>query len=240
MSETNDRPMSIKQARRILRDTMRVPPDRIHAAESLLRDLQARNPGHDRVGGGMSGLSCLVCGCQSWSLHSDADDERWACERCHREPMSDVDLAALRATERAEAEAEVADEAARVAAEPTPREALAVVLKELAEARSDHAKLAAAADASRDQVAAARASLDQAEGALPAAGAKVAEAAVAALLDPSIRSQRRRRPRSRCSKSKRPALRWNWRRRPTRRSRIGWPRSAIGRGDWKSKRKMPR
>jgi hypothetical protein len=80
--------MTIRQARALLSHTLGKSPEQINEAETLVLDLHARKPGRLQ-GGGLCVFSCEACGCAIWTLHSDGDDERWACNRCHREPMTD-------------------------------------------------------------------------------------------------------------------------------------------------------
>jgi hypothetical protein len=180
MSETTDR-MTIREARKLLGDTRGVSSKRINEAETLLHELRLKKPGY-LPGGGMCVVSCRSCGCSVWTLHTDGDDERWACDRCHREPMTNDEALALRAARR-EQEAILAAEAKAVAdAAPKPREALKAVAAELAGARAEEARLEAAAAHARDQLAQARVALDVAEAELPAARTRAAEEAVTALL----------------------------------------------------------
>jgi enamine deaminase RidA (YjgF/YER057c/UK114 family) len=191
MSETTDRPMTVKAARRLLSDTRRVSPERVREAEELLRALHAKRPGL-MAGGGVGVASCANCGGGVWSLHSDGDDERWACSRCHREPMSAAEGKALKDAQREQAHRLAAEKARVAAAAPKPREALASLVEELIGAQAEEARLEAAGATARDQLATARVALDSAEAALPAAREKIASAAVEALLDPAAAGRKPR------------------------------------------------
>jgi hypothetical protein len=182
MSETTDRPLTVKQARRLLSDTRAVSTERVHEAQMLLHDLQSRRPGI-LPNGGLCVVHCKNCGCSVWTLHTDDDDERWACDRCHREPMSQEEARALKDAQRAQADRLAAEKAAEEAARPSPRQALSAVAAELAKAQAELFRMEAGADAARERLAEARVALDSAEEGLLIARNRIGESAVERCFD---------------------------------------------------------
>jgi hypothetical protein len=183
MSDTTTPSMTIKAARALLNYTLGRDPQLIRQAEELIRALHSRKPGI-LSGGGMTVQTCQACGNSTWSLHTtDKDDERWACDRCHREPMSQEEGRVLKAARRDQADRLAAAKAQEEAAAPKPREVLAAVAAQLIEAKAEHARLEAASDAARDRLGDARLNLDGAEEALSIARNRLAETAVERCFD---------------------------------------------------------
>jgi hypothetical protein len=167
MSTTIDRP-SVLQARQLLRDTSRLPSERIDEAHRTVAQFYAsRPPAHQR---------CVACSHQRWSEHSAGDDVAWACSNCHQR----ADLTADEWRERQAAERKAADEHLRAAdaaaaAAPKPRARLAEALAARAEANATIERLERAVPAARSAVTEAQERHDRATAAAEAVNATASE-----------------------------------------------------------------
>jgi hypothetical protein len=176
MSQTIDRPLTVVAARQLLRDTSRLPSERIDQAHRTVEQFYAsRPPAHQR---------CVACGHQRWSEHSAGDDVAWACSGCRRAASLTSDEWRDKRAEQAAAQ-QAAAKAAEVAAAtaPKPRVILKQRLEALAQARSELQKLEAAAPVARSRVWGCQAAVETAEAAAEEANAGAAENLAAALVE---------------------------------------------------------
>jgi hypothetical protein len=176
MSETTDRPMTVLQARQLLRDTSRVPEDRVSDAERVVRAFFAQKPRRQ----------CFVCPSGIWTEHETkaGDDVCWGCARCHTSADLTRDEIRDQQAERHAAQQAAATAAeAAAAAQPKPRVILKQRLEALAQARSELARLEAAAPAARSRVWACQAAVEGAEQAAEEANATAASGLAAALAE---------------------------------------------------------
>jgi hypothetical protein len=174
MSATIDRPLTVIQARQLLRDTSRVPEDRVAEAERVVRAFYAQKPRRQ----------CFACPSGVWSEHETraGDDVVWACARCHtsadltREEIRDQQAERHAAQQAAAKTAEAA-----AASAPKPRDVLRERLQVLATARSELQRLEAAVPAARSRVWACQAAVEAAEAAAAAVAADAASGLAEAL-----------------------------------------------------------
>jgi hypothetical protein len=174
MSTTID--LTVVAARQLLRDTSRLPSERIDQAHRTVERFYAsRPPAHQR---------CVACGSQRWSEHSAGDDVAWACSGCHRAASLTSEEWHEQATaERKAADAHLAATAAAAAAAPKLRTVLKERLAALRVAQAELAKLEAAAPIARSRVWEAQATVEAAEQAAEEANATAASGLAAALAE---------------------------------------------------------
>jgi hypothetical protein len=68
--------LTVREARRLLQDTSRVPTEAIESAQRVLQEFREKRPHHK---------FCLACGCGIWGEHyAKGGDLIWACNNCHR------------------------------------------------------------------------------------------------------------------------------------------------------------
>jgi hypothetical protein len=142
MSETLEKTMTVTQARQLLRDTSRLPSERVDEANrTIARWYASRPPAHQR---------CVACGATGrWSEHEAPDgNPAWACSICHAAASLTADQWRAKRAEQDTAQ-QAATAAAAAAAQPKPRARLAEALAARAEANAAIVKLERALPAAR-------------------------------------------------------------------------------------------
>ena len=174
MGETIDRPMTIIQARQLLRNTSKVPDDRVAGAERIVRAFFAAKPRRQ----------CIACPSCIWTEHEtkSGGDVCWACARCHLSADLTAEDLRVRQAEQQAATAAAAVEAT-AAAQPKPRTVLRERLAALATARIALEKLEKAAPAARSRVWDLQARVEAAEAAAEEANTGAASGLAEALAE---------------------------------------------------------
>jgi hypothetical protein len=170
MSQTIDRPLTVVAARQLLRDTSRLPSERIDQAHRTVERFYAsRPPAHQR---------CVACGATGrWSEHEAPDgNPTWACSGCHRRAdLTQDEWRDKQVADRKAADAHLAAVAAAEAAQPKPRARLAEALAARAEANATIERLERAVPAARSAVTEAQERHDRATAAAEAVNATASE-----------------------------------------------------------------
>jgi hypothetical protein len=175
MSVTLEKTMNVLQARQLLRDTSRVPEDRVAEAERVVRAFYAQKPRRQ----------CYACPSHIWTEHeTESGDIGWGCAGCHCPASRDADeIRERQAEKQAAAQATAAAAEATAAAAPRPRDVLRERLQVLATARSELQKLEAAAPVARSRVWQCQAAAEAAEAAAEEANAGAAAGLAEALAE---------------------------------------------------------